>query len=84
MTQAEFLGMFIITLGAFLGVLATIATFLSRYITKPINLLNESIIRLTASVESDRNNLIRIDKRVDVHGKRIDEHDIILARNNLK
>ena len=84
MTQAEFLGMFIITLGAFLGVLATIATFLSRYITKPINLLNESIIRLTASVESDRNNLIRIDKRVDIHGKRIDEHDIILARNNLK
>lgn len=79
MNGNEVLGAVLVALGTLLGLMAT----LNKFITQPINNLNENIIRLTARLESTDKDVLRLDKRVDRHGDRLDEHDAILARNNL-
>lgn len=79
MNGNEVLGAVLVALGILLGLMVT----LNKFITQPINNLNENIIRLTARLESTDKDVLRIDRRVDRHGERLDEHDAILARNNL-
>lgn len=80
MNANEFLGALVISLGALFGLMAT----LSKFVSQPINRLNESVIKLTAKLDNTDDNVARLDRRVDRHGQRLDDHDQILARNNLK
>lgn len=95
MSQAEFTSMLIVTIGSILGVISVGSALISTYITKPnkeankelkksLDALNSTIIKLDATMDATNNDVKRIDNRVNKHGERLDLHDIILARNNLK
>lgn len=95
MPQTEFTGMLIVALGGILGIVSIVGAMISSYIIKPfkqsnkemqcsLERLNETLIKLNAITDNVLSDVSRLDRRVGRHGERLDEHDIILARNNLK
>ena len=61
MSPNEFTGALVVSLGALLALMGT----LSKFVSQPINRLNESVIRLTAKMDHTDSNVSRLDNRVD-------------------
>ena len=75
MSEAQFMGLLI----GGIATLLTIASIITAIIIVPVIKLNKTIQKLSDSIDNLNGANYKIEKRLDAHGSKLDEHEKILT-----